>query len=68
MSEPALRKATYQDLQQAPSDQVAELIDGQLHLQARPGPRHARSSSGEQLARIEPFDAIEFDVAALWRR
>lgn len=26
------------------------------------------SYGGEQLARIEPFDAIEFDVGALWRR
>ncbi len=34
------RRATYQDLLDAPDDVVAELIDGLLYTQARPRPRH----------------------------
>lgn len=45
MSQPALRRATYADVQNAPPNQVAELIDGQLHLQPRPAARHAWSAT-----------------------
>lgn len=45
MSQPAYRRATYQDVLNAPDHQVAELIDGQLHLQPRPAPRHALSTT-----------------------
>jgi hypothetical protein len=95
MSQPASRRASYQDVLNAPAHQVAELIDGQLHLHPRPAARHARSASalgdptaqtvevfrlhaedyllvgtyaGDQPARLPPFDAIEFDLSALWRR
>ena len=37
--------ATYQDVLDAPPNMVAELIDGDLHLQPRPTPRHALSGS-----------------------
>ncbi len=37
------RRATYQDVLDAPSDMVAELVNGALHLQPRPVMRHARS-------------------------
>lgn len=33
--------ATYQDVIDAPENMVAEIIDGWLHLQPRPRPRHA---------------------------
>lgn len=51
-----MRHATYQDVLDAPEHQVAELIDGQLHLQSRPAARHARSASaiGEELG--APFN------------
>jgi Uma2 family endonuclease len=45
MSEAASRRATYQDVLDAPGHQVAELFDGQLHLQPRPSARHARSAT-----------------------
>ena len=56
MSQPALRRATYQDVLNAPEHQVAELIDGQLHLQSRPGARHARSAT-RIIGQVDgPFD------------
>ena len=35
-----LRKATYQDVLDAPSDMVAQLVDGELYLMSRPAPPH----------------------------
>ncbi|MGF1511820.1 MAG: hypothetical protein ACFB9M_20185 [Myxococcota bacterium] len=37
-------KATYQDTLDAPEDMLAELVDGEPHLQPRPGARHVRTS------------------------
>ena len=47
MTEPATIKpdATYQDVLDAPPTMVAELIDGELHLQPRPAIPHTRTSS-----------------------
>lgn len=45
MSQPAVRRATYQDVLDAPEHQVAEVIGGQLHLSPRPAARHARSAT-----------------------
>lgn len=39
------RRATYEDVLAAPEHQVAEIIDGELLLSARPAPRHATTSS-----------------------
>ena len=39
------RKATYQDVLDAPPNMVAEVIDGTLHTQPRPAMRHAWASS-----------------------
>jgi Uma2 family endonuclease len=51
MSEPAKRLATYQDVLDAPSNLVAELIDGTLYTQPRPAMPHAQAASvlGEEL-------------------
>lgn len=56
MTQPAPRRATYDDVLNAPAHEVAELIGGQLHLHPRPAARHARSASaiGGQLD--GPFD------------
>ena len=40
-----LRRATYQDVLDAPPHMVAEIIGGTLHTQPRPASRHARASS-----------------------
>lgn len=39
------RPATYQDVLNAPPNMVAELVNGALHLQPRPRPRHGLASS-----------------------
>lgn len=47
----ARRKATYQDVLDAPAHMIAELVDGELHVQPRPSGRHAAVTSalGEEL-------------------
>ena len=45
MSEPALKQATYEDLLQVPEHLVAEILNGELHTQPRPAPKHANASS-----------------------
>ena len=49
------RPATYQDVLDAPSDKVAELVRVALHLHPRPHPRHAQAitSLGDEL--VSPF-------------
>ena len=41
----ARRRATYQDVLDAPAHQVAEIVDGVLHTHPRPAMPHARASS-----------------------
>jgi Uma2 family endonuclease len=45
MGEPASKRATYQDLLGVPDTMIAELIDGELHTQPRPGAPHANAAS-----------------------
>lgn len=40
------RRATYQDVLDAPPHRVAEIIDGTLHTHPRPATRHAWASTG----------------------
>jgi Uma2 family endonuclease len=51
MAAPKPRRATYQDILDAPEHEVAEIIDGELFLSPRPAPRHsvAASALGEEL-------------------
>src|SRR5437773_3680672 len=51
MAESAKRRATYQDVMDAPPHMVAEIIDGELDLQPRPGKPHAAATTalGEEL-------------------
>ena len=39
------RRATYQDVLDAPAHEVAEIIDGTLHTHPRPAPAHTVASS-----------------------
>ena len=41
----AARRATYQDVLDAPAHSVAEIIDGALYTHPRPAPRHAVAST-----------------------
>lgn len=51
MVDTAPRRATYQDVLDAPENRVAELIDGVLHTSPRPAKPHAAAASvlGEEL-------------------
>ena len=42
---PLDRPATYDDLVKVPDIQVAEIVDGELHVSPRPAPRHAVAGS-----------------------
>src|SRR5512143_412404 len=55
-AEPArMKRATYDDVLNAPENNVAEILDGELFLSPRPAPRHSVASS--RLGRIlGPFD------------
>lgn len=50
------RPASYQDVLDAPSDMVAEIIRGALHLQPRPAMPHARAGSMLGVEIGGPFD------------
>lgn len=45
MSQPVPRRATYQDVLDAPEHVVAELLQGQLYTHPRPAPPHAVAAS-----------------------
>ncbi|HEY8076261.1 MAG TPA: Uma2 family endonuclease [Labilithrix sp.] len=51
MADPPRKRATYQDVLDAPPEKVAEVIDGELHLNPRPGKPHtvAATALGEEL-------------------
>jgi len=46
-------QATYQDILDAPPHMVAELINGTLHMNPRPTPRHGEASTG-LMAHVSP--------------
>ena len=50
------RRATYQDVLDAPAYRVAEIVDGTLYTQPRPAPRHAVASSRLGIDLGGPFD------------
>ena len=61
----APRRATYQDILDAPAHRVAEIINGSLHTHPRPATRHARASSvlGRRIG--NPYDD-EIDGPGGW--
>ncbi len=52
---PLPEPATYQDVLDAPPHKVAEIIDGTLHVNPRPAPRHAWASSGLGGSITQPY-------------
>ena len=50
------RRATYQDVLDAPAHRVAEIVDGTLYTQPRPAPPHAVASSRLGFDLGGPFD------------
>ena len=51
-----MRRATYDDVLNAPENKVAEILDGELFLSPRPALRHARASSKLGALLDGPFD------------
>lgn len=45
MSEPAKKKATYEDLHSVPGNMIGEIINGELVVTARPAPMHMNVAS-----------------------
>jgi hypothetical protein len=62
MAEAAKRRATYDDLLSVPSNQVAEILNGTLHTQARPAARHASAAS------LLGVETLELELEVLWAR
>src|SRR5450432_1667715 len=45
-ADPLRKRATYEDVLNAPPTMIAEVLDGELHLMPRPRRAHLRSASG----------------------
>ena len=63
---PTARRATYQDVLDAPANMVAEVVEGALSTHPRPAPPHARASSvlGGKIG--DPFDFGEGGPGGWW--
>jgi len=55
MAEPSRRRATYQDVLDAPADKIAEVLNGELRLSPRPRVGHASVSSNLGVELGPPF-------------
>src|ERR1041385_2475487 len=55
MSDPARRRATYQDVLDAPPHKVAEIIKGELHLSSRPRYKHSSVAGSLGGLLVPPF-------------
>jgi hypothetical protein len=62
------RQATYDELVKLPDNMVAEIAIGGLHPSPRPAFAHTEAGTvlGGWVVRVEPFEAIELELAALW--
>lgn len=58
MGDAAHRRATYEDVLNAPPHLVAEVLSGELYLQPRPRFRHARAATRLGMV-LRPFDGVE---------
>jgi Uma2 family endonuclease len=56
MGDPAKRRATYQDVLDAPEHVIAEILGGVLHTQPRPASKHTRAASKLGAELDGPFD------------
>jgi Uma2 family endonuclease len=56
MSDPAEKSATYEDLYKVPENMIGEIINGELIVSPRPGPKHMRTASALSMKIGPPFD------------
>ena len=66
MAPTARRPATYEDVLAAPAHQVAQVLDGELHVHPRPARRHARSASSLGAHLFIDFDAGRSGEGGEW--
>lgn len=65
VSDPARRRATYEDILAAPKHVVAEIVRGSLSLLPRPRPIHARAASRLGMG-LAGFDGLDGDGPGGW--
>ncbi len=63
---PLRKPATYDDVLNAPDNMVAEIVNGALHTQPRPAPRHARASSKIGMKIGGSYDGDDADGPGGW--
>ncbi|MGI9229459.1 MAG: Uma2 family endonuclease [Gammaproteobacteria bacterium] len=63
---PPHRKATYQDVLDAPPHKIAEVVDGALYTNPRPAPRHTRARSSLGGSLFNPFDNGQGGPGGWW--
>ena len=61
-----MKRATYEDVLNAPENKVAEILDGELFLSPRPAPRHAVAPSGLLGSLHSPFDRGQGGPGGWW--
>jgi Uma2 family endonuclease len=62
----SMKRATYEDVLNAPENKVAEILDGELILSPRPAPRHAVASSALVGTLHGPFDGARGGPGGWW--
>jgi Uma2 family endonuclease len=60
------KRATYADLAAVPSHRIAEILNGVLHVNPRPSPKHARASSSLGTFIGGPFDHGQNGPGGWW--
>ena len=63
---PPTRRATYQDVIDAPAHRVAEIVDGRLYVSPRPPPLAALAKAGLNDVLGGPFDRGRHDGPGAW--
>jgi len=61
-----MKRATYEDVLNAPENMVAEILDGELVLSPRPGYRHARAQAAIHGQLWPPFDQGQGGPGGWW--
>ncbi len=66
MSEPARKRATYEDLYAIPENMTGEIIDGELVVTPRPSRKHVRAASIMGIRIGSPYDLGEGEGPGGW--
>ena len=61
-----MKRATYEDVLNAPENKIAEILDGELVLSPRPAPKHSAVSSGIGMMLGNPFHRGQDGPGGWW--